>query len=321
MWCPSTSVSLTAWRATPGTGGTSRRHSFITRSRDVQCVDLVQARMQRPAPPTRPGIASCHSGCCPSCCIIVVTVMVDVSCAAISRKIMWLTTSSSLNRWPSSVSMWHRAENRSVPVDRARAGMCRRKNSSSTRRPRRPRCHLVPGTSARTNPSPAWTQSMKAWFTRASSSASATSAPPMKICVARSRVRSFSAGIGPELPVGGPAVEPGRDGRTQGRRVVGDAVAGERLLQDPAMVMVLLEVQQHQAAVEERADQVAPAAGVGERLVGVAQRDLARVRARAASSRAGRRSCSRTPGRSGRSDSARCRAGRGSTRGSPRRTG
>ena len=41
----------------------------------------------------------------------------------------------------------------------------------------------------------------------------------------------------------------------------------ERRLQDPAVVAVLVEVHQHDAAMEERADEVAPRRTVGERLV------------------------------------------------------
>ena len=88
----------------------------------------------------------------------------------------------------------------------------------------------------------------------------------------------MSAGYARNSGPVGQASSPRSMAGSEGRRVAGEPVAGEGLLHDAAVVMVLLEVQQHQAAVEERADEVAPAAGVGERLVRVAQRDLAGVR-------------------------------------------
>jgi hypothetical protein len=46
---------------------------------------------------------------------MVVDVDVDVSCAAIIRKIMWLTMSSSVKRLPSSSSVWHNTVSMSLP--------------------------------------------------------------------------------------------------------------------------------------------------------------------------------------------------------------
>jgi hypothetical protein len=80
-----------------------------------------------------------------------------------------------------------------------------------------------------------------------------------------------------EVPAGLPAVEPRRDRRGQRRGVPLDPGPGEGLLQDQPVLVVLGEVEQHQAAAEERPDQEPPARAVGERLVAVAQRGGAGV--------------------------------------------
>ena len=59
--------------------------------------------------------------------------------------------------------------------------------------------------------------------------------------------------------------------------VAAQRVVGERVLQDPAVVQVLVEVEQHDAAVEERTDEVRPRRAVGEGAVAVDQHLLGRV--------------------------------------------
>ena len=73
---------------------------------------------------------------------------------------------------------------------------------------------------------------------------------------------------------------PGREAVGQRRvhrlEVAGQAIGGERLLHDPPVPVVLVEVEQHQPAVEERPDQRRPARAVGERVVAVLQHDAGR---------------------------------------------
>lgn len=95
-----------------GTGDTRRSDSFITRSSDPNCESWSQLIVSRGIARDSSRHRSCHSGCWPRYCIIVEMVMVDVSCAAMSRKIVWLMTSSSLNRSPSA-STRHSTENSS----------------------------------------------------------------------------------------------------------------------------------------------------------------------------------------------------------------
>jgi hypothetical protein len=99
-------------------------------------------------------------------------VEVEVSCAAISRKIMWLTTSRSVNRVPSSSSTRVSTENRSSPPAARAAGSWPVRNRSSVARPRVARCHLLPATGTRRIAPAAWTQSMNARLIRSSSAGS-----------------------------------------------------------------------------------------------------------------------------------------------------
>lgn len=66
-----------------------------------------------------------------------------------------------------------------------------------------------------------------------------------------------------------PLLDGGADRRVDRRRVPGETVGGERLLHEAAVGHVLVEVQEHQAAVEERPDEELPRLAVGERLVPV----------------------------------------------------
>ena len=59
--------------------------------------------------------------------------------------------------------------------------------------------------------------------------------------------------------------------------VAAQRVVGERVLEDPPVVQVLVEVEQHDAAVEERPDEVRPRGAVGEGAVAVDQHLLGHV--------------------------------------------
>ena len=60
--------------------------------------------------------------------------------------------------------------------------------------------------------------------------------------------------------------------------VAAQLLGAERVLHDPPVVQVLLEVEQHQPAVEERPDEVGPGGTAGERLVPVDEDPLEGVR-------------------------------------------
>ena len=112
---------------TPGTGVTSRIASMKTRSSVSSFsvpaeVDRAVAEAQRLGRPR-----SCHSGCLARNQHIAVAVIVEVSWAAIIRKIMWLTMSSSLNDWPVLGLTWQSAAKRSWSSEARFAGIAARK--------------------------------------------------------------------------------------------------------------------------------------------------------------------------------------------------
>ena len=85
----------------------------------------------------------------------MVSVDVEVSCAAIIKKIMWLTTSSSVKLWPSSSCAWHSTLNMSVLSERRFSPIRALKYSSSVLRALMPRHQLSGGTGLRTMALPA----------------------------------------------------------------------------------------------------------------------------------------------------------------------
>ena len=87
----------------------------------------------------------------------------------------------------------------------------------------------------------------------------------------------LEGGVDLEGPVRGPGGDPGVDQRRERARVALEPGAGERLLHEVSVVAVLVEVEQHQPAVEERPHQVTPPGAAGEGLVAVLQRGLAGV--------------------------------------------
>src|SRR4051794_2069693 len=74
-----------------------------------------------------------------------------------------------------------------------------------------------------------------------------------------------------ELGVIAPVIDAAGDRRVHPLEVGDEPLVLERLLHDPAVQAVLLEVHEHHAATEERADEVAPALLVGERAVAVGE--------------------------------------------------
>src|SRR4051794_37670991 len=78
-------------------------------------------------------------------------------------------------------------------------------------------------------------------------------------------------GVDVELGLVAPAVDAAGDRRAHLVEVGDESLVLERLLEDPAVQAVLLEVHEHHAAVEERADEVAPPLLVGEGAVAVGQ--------------------------------------------------
>ncbi len=76
-----------------------------------------------------------------------------------------------------------------------------------------------------------------------------------------------------------PGVQAGGDARPHALQIAAERVFGERLLHDAPVPAVLLEIQQHDAAMEKRADEKVPAAVVGEQVALVHQHELVGVRA------------------------------------------
>ena len=140
-----------------------------------------------------------------------------------------------------------------------------------------PRCHRVNGTSCRTIDAAACTHAMKAWLTRSISSARRVLGAAHERLGRDPEREVLERPVGLEPVAVLPARQPGGDGGVHRCDVPLEPVAGERLLHDPPVQVVLLEVEEHQPAAEERADQEGPGRPVREGLVGVAQRLLARV--------------------------------------------
>ena len=97
------------------------------------------------------------------------------------------------------------------------------------------------------------------------------SSTPTKVSSARSRVRSLNSSYIRGFFTSAHGCQAGADVRHHHRVVAAHRVVGERRLHDPLVVQVLVEVEQHQAAVEERADEVRPGRTVGEDPVAVDQ--------------------------------------------------
>ena len=76
--------------------------------------------------------------------------------------------------------------------------------------------------------------------------------------------------IEPDL-TGLPAVDSPRDRRVHRVEVRDQPLAFERVLHDPAVVVMLLEVHQHHAAMEERSDEEVPPLLIGERAIAVGE--------------------------------------------------
>ncbi|SKV66228.1 Uncharacterised protein [Mycobacteroides abscessus subsp. massiliense] len=126
---------------------------------------------------------------------MVVVVDVVVSCAAIIRKIMWLTMSVSVKASPSSVSAWHSAVNMSAPDSFWRAMLTRSaKYSSSSLRPCKPCHHLNGGRPKRKIAPPARVVATNALLTFSSRSCCECGSLPMNTTDATSRVSSLMAG-------------------------------------------------------------------------------------------------------------------------------
>lgn len=75
--------------------------------------------------------------------------------------------------------------------------------------------------------------------------------------------------VEPKVPCRGPIAKRAIDTGPHQFEVSVERAAGEGLLHDAAVVAVLVEVEQHDSAVEERSDDRCPAAGAGEHLVPV----------------------------------------------------
>ena len=112
---------------------------------------------------------------------------------------MWLTTSSSLKRSPSSPRAWHSWLNRSGPSLARLSASLLRISSTRKRRARTPRHMPKGGTGLRISASEASTVSMKAWFMR---SASRPSAMPMKTRAAMFSVSALICGKTFMVPAG-----------------------------------------------------------------------------------------------------------------------
>ena len=189
---------------------------------------------------------------------------------------MWLTMSSSLNPSPSSLCARHSWANRSSPPSRRLAGMCERKKSSRNARAFSPFAHGVPGTGLRRIEVPARTAAMKALLTSLLLLAAELDADEgLEREVEGERLEQV---VHPDRLLGRrPLGEVAADVRRHHGVVAAQRVVGERVLQDPPVVQVLVEVEQHDAAVEERTDEVRPRRTVGEGAVAVDQHLLGHV--------------------------------------------
>ena len=181
---------------------------------------------------------------------------------------MWLTTSSSVKALPSSSVASHSAVNRSSPCPARFAGSSARRKSSSTRRPCNPFHHRPPGHRG--------PHDGRAGLDRVEEGAVERVGLGTEVVADEDHVGQvqgelLEGRVEPEASLWLPRVEAVAQHRVHALEVADEPVAGERLLHDATVVQVLLEVEQHQAPLEERADEVLPARPVGEGLVPVGE--------------------------------------------------
>ena len=205
--------------------------------------------------------------------MIVLTVIVEVSCAAINRKIMWFTTSVVTE--PGAVLFTQRAQHREQVV-------ARRTVPLGPLALQVPAEELLEQPSAGQRPSPAGAGDRYPHQRGRGLDAGDEGFVDLVQLTGVGEVGATHEHLGrqverqllqrrvdPKVGTGLPGVKARRNGRPEGRGITGEALARESLLHQPAVTVVLLEVEQHQAAVEERADQLPPTGPTGERLVGV----------------------------------------------------
>ena len=210
---------------------------------------------------------------------------------------MWLTTSRSDSASPVVVAQ--RAEHREQVVAAARRAWRR---GADRRTP--------PAAGGRASPGPSGCRGAGAVRTRSAACTHATNASltsssspgDAELGAAHEHLggevegERLQRGVDPEVRPGLPRRRARRRRPAPWRRCSRQPRSGERLLHHHPVPVVLLEVEQHQPAVEERADQLAPARSVGEGLVLVLQSRPAGVRTEQDRGACRRRSRARRPG-------------------------